>query len=189
MKVGYIQETKHLDEMKGLGIDENNIFLGKVRYQDMKQLLSKGDLLYIDALSSLGKDYGTIIQEWKSITNNIGADIVVLDDVVLFDSRKFKSGKTGKSLEDQFIRLLNYVAEQDKAKKRRQQKEGIEKALAEGRNYGRPKIPITREFIAAYGKWKTGKITAVKAMQLANMTPNTFYRKVKQYETEKNNKL
>jgi len=34
-----------------------------------------------------------------------------------------------------------------------------------------------------YDDWNQGKITAVKAMELVNMKKNTFYRRVKEYES------
>lgn len=56
----------------------------------MLLILRKGDLLYLDALDRLGRDYEGIIREWKYITRMIGTDIIVLENELLFDSRKFK---------------------------------------------------------------------------------------------------
>jgi len=39
---------------------------------------------------------------------------------------------------------------------------------------GRPKIEITDTFEKAYKQWKEGGITAVKAMELSNLTKPTF---------------
>jgi DNA invertase Pin-like site-specific DNA recombinase len=84
----------------------------------------EGDLLYLDALDRLGRDYDGIIQEWKYITRVLNADIVVLENEVLFDSRKFRSmGDLGKLMEDQFLSLLSYVAEQERKKNKQRQAE------------------------------------------------------------------
>lgn len=58
----------------------------------------------MDALDQLGRDYDRIIREWKEIPRDLGADIVVLENQSLFDSRTFRSkGDTGKLMEDQFL--------------------------------------------------------------------------------------
>ncbi len=49
----------------------------------------------------------SIIAEWKNITREVGADIVILENETLFDSRKFKSmGDMGKLMEDQFFKFI-----------------------------------------------------------------------------------
>lgn len=110
------------------------------RYQAMRLMIREGDLVYIDALDRLGRDYDGIITEWKYITREIGADIVCLDNETLFDSQKFKTmGDFGKFMEDQFLSLLSYVAEQERKKNRQRQAEGIEAAKVDGVTFGRPK--------------------------------------------------
>jgi hypothetical protein len=54
-----------------------------------------------------------------------------------------------------------------------------------GVKFGRPKQPITDEFKAVYRQCKDGKTTAVEAMKRCGMKPNTFYRHVKEYESQK----
>lgn len=201
MKLGYIRVSdrdqnpgRQLEKMNALGIEERFIFIDKQsgktfdrpQYQAMKRIIREGDLIYIDALDRLGRDYDGIIAEWKEITRSMAADIVVLDQEALFDSRKFKSmGDVGKLMEDQFLSLLSYVAEQERNKIRQRQREGIDLALAQGRKFGRQRIPITTTFMSTYNRWKAGEITAVKAMELTNMKKTTFYSKVKEYESQK----
>ncbi|PGK02531.1 recombinase, partial [Bacillus cereus] len=92
----------------------------------MKEIIREGDLVYIDSLDRLGRNYNGVITEWKFITRELKADIVVLDNETLFDSRKFKGmGDMGKLMEDQFLSLLSYVAEQERNKIRQRQAEGI----------------------------------------------------------------
>lgn len=126
---------RQLLKFRELGIEERFVFVDKQsgkdfdrpRYQAMRLMLREGDLVYVDALDRLGRDYDGIIAEWKYITREIGADIVCLDNEILFDSRKFKTmGDFGKVMEDQFLSLLAYVAEQERKKNRSRQAEGIE---------------------------------------------------------------
>ena len=66
---------------------------------------------------------------------------------------------------------------------RERQKEGIKVALDKGVKFGRPKIEPGENFEKIYKSWKSGNITAVKAMNLLGLKSNTFYRRVKEYES------
>lgn len=62
------------------------------------------------------------------------------------------------------------------------QKEGIDIAKQKGLYKGKPKKAINiDEFKKVCGKWRKGEITATKAMEILNLKPNTFYRRVKEY--------
>lgn len=78
------------------------------------------------------------------------------------------------------LMILSTIAKSKGYLKR--QRQGIDIALKEKRPYGRPKQEIDKSFVDVYFKWKAGEITAKKAMQFLNMKPNTFYRRVKEYE-------
>lgn len=198
MDMGYVRvsskdqnEGRQLVKMQELGIEERFIFVDKQsgkdfdrpQYQAMKQVIREGDLVYIDSLDRLGRNYDGILEEWKEITRKINADIVILENETLFDSRKFKSmGDIGKLMEDQFLSMLSYVAEQERKKIRQRQAEGIARAKTEGRTGGRPMIKIDDKFVQAYTQWKAGEIKAVKAMELAGMKKVTFYNRVKEHE-------
>ncbi len=84
-----------------------------------------------------------------------------------------------------FLSMLSYVAEQERKKTKQRQAEGIEVAQKKGVKFGRPKREITKDFVSVYDEWKSGVITAVQAMQKVGMKPNTFYRRVSEYENVK----
>ena len=68
------------------GIDKKNIFLDKMSGKDFERpqyikllkRLKKGDLLVIKSIDRLGRNYGEILEQWRKITKEIGADIQVL---------------------------------------------------------------------------------------------------------------
>lgn len=200
MRFGYIRVStkgqnidRQLTKLRALDIDERNIFIdrqsgkdfNRFEYQALKRMLRKGDEVYIDDLDRLGRDYDGIIKEWKQITREIGADIIIIDNESLFDSRKFKSlGDVGKLLEDQFLSLLSYVADQERKKILKRQKDGISEARKKGVKFGRKKIEISQAFIDAFKRWKSGEITAGRAMEQCGLKRNTFYRRVKDYENQ-----
>lgn len=79
--------------------------------------MSAGDIVYIDALDPMGRNYDEAISEWKYITRELQADIVVLENETLFDSRKFRDmGNMRRLMKDQFLSLLSYVANQERKK-------------------------------------------------------------------------
>ncbi|WP_258954764.1 recombinase family protein [Lysinibacillus fusiformis] len=88
--------------------------IDRPQYQVLRVTIKEGDLIYMDDLDRLGRSYEDVIDEWKYIIRKLGADIVITSNAELFDNRKFKSmDDIGKLLEDQFLSMLAYVAEQE----------------------------------------------------------------------------
>lgn len=185
-------------KMKERGVEERFIFCDKQsgkdferpEYQTMKRFLQEGDLVYIDALDRLGRNYDEVIKEWKEITRELKADIVILENETLFDSRKYREmGDMGKLMEDQFLSLLSYVADQERKKIRQRQAEGIAVAKAAGKHLGRPVVSLDtiskdqkRILTQNYLTWKNGDITAVNFMKMMDLKKSSFYKIIKEYE-------
>jgi len=67
------------------------------------------------------------------------------------------------------------------------QAEGIAIAKAAGKYKGRQPIKVDDTiFSRQYNEWKSGSKTAKAAMAELHLKPNTFYRKVKEYELSRN---
>ena len=198
MKLGYIRVSskdqnpeRRIKKMRNLNIEDRYMFIDKSsgknftrpQYQAMLLIIREGDIIYLDALDRLGRNYTGIIDEWNYITRNLKADIVILENEDLFDSRKFKTmGDLGKLLEDQFLSMLSYIADQERDKIKQRQAEGIVIAKNKGIKFGRPKKEITPLFMEIYPDWKQKKITSKESMKILQMKPNTFYRRIKEYE-------
>ena len=198
MKLGYIRVSsndqnpeRQIKKMRNLNIEDRYMFIDKSsgknftrpQYQAMLLIIREGDIIYLDALDRLGRNYTGIIDEWNYITRNLKADIVILENEDLFDSRKFKTmGDLGKLLEDQFLSMLSYIADQERDKIKQRQAEGIVIAKNKGIKFGRPKKEITPLFMEIYPDWKQKKITSKESMKILQMKPNTFYRRIKEYE-------
>lgn len=174
--------------MKDLGIMDRDFFIDKQSgknfdrpyYQAMKNVLRKGDILFVKELDRLGRNAKEIKNEWQDITQNIGAHIVIMDMPIL-DTRQYKNGLE-KVISSIVLELLSYMAEREREKINGRQAEGIAAAKNEGVVFGRPKRAINEVFKQAYTEWKQGNITAVEAMRRADMKPNSWYRRVKEYE-------
>ena len=75
------------------------------------------------------------------------------------------------------------LAEFERKQTLQRQAEGIAIAKAQGKYKGRKRISAdTAAFKEQYKEWKSGKKTARAAMTALGMKPNTFYRRVKEYE-------
>ncbi|MBN6188722.1 recombinase family protein [Aneurinibacillus sp. BA2021] len=185
-------EARQVEAMKEAGVHERDIFMDKQsgknfqreQYQLLKRILRAGDVLYIHSLDRFGRNKEEILQEWNDITKNIKADIVVLD-MPLLDTTQFKDS-LGTFIADLVLQILSWMAEEERERIRKRQREGIDVALQNGVKFGRPNATITDAFIAAYKQWKAGEITAVAAMQQAGVKKTTFYKLVKEYERPRN---
>lgn len=76
------------------------------------------------------------------------------------------------------------MAEEERDRIRKRQREGIDVALQNGVPFGRPKVQVTEEFKEVYNRWKAGEIIAVKAMAELGVKKTTFYKLVKEYEND-----
>ena len=178
-------EERQLKAFKDFGIDDRDIYIDKKsgkdfereQYQLIKNILREDDLLVIQSIDRLGRNYEMIVNEWKDITKNIKADIVVLD-MPLLDTRQ-KKDLLGTFINDLILGLLSYVAQTEREKIKTRQRQGIDIALSNGVKFGRPKINKPDNYNEVINEWKNKKITAREAMTLLNLKPNTFYNMVK----------
>lgn len=191
-------EQRQLHKMMERGVEARRIFVDKAsgrhfnrpQYQLLRKILSTGDIVYIDALDRMGRNYDEVISEWKYITRELQADIVVLENETLFDSRKFREmGDMGRLMEDQFLSLLSYVADQERKKIHRRQAEGIAVAKSQGKHLGRPQLTLStlsqkqlHIIEENYLKWKNREITGVKFIELLELKKNSFYKIMKEYK-------
>ena len=196
-KFGYIRvsskdqnEGRQLEAMKKMGINGRDIYLDKqsgknferANYQLLKRVIRKGDILYIHSLDRFGRNKEEILQEWNDLTKNIEADIVVLD-MPLLDTTQYKDSM-GTFIADLVLQILSWMAEEERQRIRKRQREGIDLALQNGIQFGRPAVIVSEEFKGVYRKWRTGELTAVKAMKEAGVKKTTFYKMVNDYESE-----
>lgn len=193
--VGYVRVSskeqnlsRQIDEMKKLGIDEKYIYedkasgkdMDRIGYQYMKKSLENDDLLVVKSIDRVGRNSKEIMREWQEITQDIGADVKVID-MPLLDTTQHKD-LLGTFVSDIVLQILAFVSENERENIRKRQAEGIASAKARGKHLGRPKIEIPEDFPSLYKQWKNDEILAVDFMKFVNMTKGTFYRRVQEYE-------
>ena len=171
-----------------MGVPENNIYMDKqsgkdferTQYKRLLRKLNENSVLYIKSIDRLGRNYGELNEQWRIITKEKGADIVVID-MPLLDTRREKN-LLGTFISDIVLALLSYVAENERTNIKQRQAEGIAAAKARGVKFGRPPLPIPQNFYQMHKDWRAGKITIEEAAKACNMCPKTFYSKAVKYE-------
>lgn len=181
-------EDRQVKAMLELGINERDIFIDKCsgknferpQYQALKIQLRKGDVLVVKSIDRLGRNYKQICDEWREITNDIKANIKVLDMPLLDTTRT--DGLIGEVISDIVLQLLSYVAEQERSFINQRQSEGIKNAKEKGVRFGKPPIEYPNNWNEVYAIWQNKEITAREAMKRLNLKPTSFYKLAKKYQ-------
>lgn len=180
-------EERQLIALHQAGVEQEHIFIDKQsgknfdrpQYQKMVKRLKGGELLYIQSIDRLGRNYEEIQQQWRILTKEKGVDICVLD-MPLLDTRRGKD-LVGTFLSDIVLQVLSFVAENERNNIRRRQAEGIAAARARGVHLGRPFKEIPAEFESIVKQWEQKIITMAQVMQITGMSETTFYRRRKEW--------
>lgn len=183
------KEDRQMVALHEVQVPERNIFIDKQSGKDFnrpmyKKMICKlkaDDVLYIKSIDRLGRNYEEILQQWRLITKEKGADIVVID-MPLLDTRRGKD-LMGTFLSDIVLAVLSYVAENERANIKQRQAEGIAAAKAKGIRFGRKPLPLPDNFSDVCNMWKMKKIPLQEAARQCGMSKSTFYGKAKMHES------
>ena len=155
------------DKLSGKNFDRTN-------YNKLMRKLKKGDLLVIQSIDRLGRNYDMILKEWTRITKEAGADMLVLD-MPLLDTRARTGDLTGRFVADLVLQILSYVAQKERENIKARQKEGIACAKQRGVRFGRPSVPCPSDFEQIVSDYKNRTISIQDALSRAQMKRSTFY--------------
>jgi len=183
VKIGYVRvssldqnEERQVRALEGLGVEKFYIekISGKDRNRpqlnEMLNFIREGDRIFIESISRLARN----VLDFLNIVNELKEKKV---EIVSLKESIDTSTPTGQFMLTVFGAM--YQLERENIKER--QKEGILIAKEKG-IMGRPIIQIDEVFENVYKRWRSGEITATKAIELANMSRTTFYRRVKDFE-------
>lgn len=162
------------------GVEDGFIYTDKVsgkdfdrpQYKKLVKKLKPGDLLMIQSIDRLGRNYEEVQNQWRVLTKEKEADICVLD-MPLLDTRQ------GKDLMGTVIAILcaNPVV-------RGAERAGVYPKAAGGGHRRResprrkirpPADPAPENFRAAYAAWRAKKLTLQQAADACHMKVGTFY--------------
>ena len=138
----------------------------------MMNFIREGDTVVVSEISRFARNTRDLLSLIDTLTSK----------GVRFESQKEKidtSTPAGKFM----LTVFSAIAQLEREYILQRQREGIEARKAAGGYHGRKPIAIDKEaFEREYLQWKGGVITARAAMKNLGLTPNTFYRRVKDYE-------
>ena len=193
MKYGYVRVStkeqnidRQLVDMYAQGLNDKTIFIDKQsgkdferdEYQKLKKKLKSGDLLVIKSIDRLGRNYDMIIDEWRTLVNDMNVDIQVLD-MPLLDTRTEGKNLVGKFISDIVLQILSFVAENERENIKKRQAEGIRIAKEKGKHLGRPKLKLPKNFTIIANQYKKKEITLAEALSSLKMNRSSFYKKLK----------
>ena len=190
MTYGYIRvstrdqnEARQVIALKAFGVDriymdkQSGIDFDRPAYKELLASLKPGDVLVVKSIDRLGRNYEEILSQWRHITKEIKAAIVVLD-MSLLDTRNTKD-LTGTLIADIVLQLLSYVAETERTLIKERQREGIAAAKARGQRFGRRPFPIPAEFPEVREKWNRRELNMMDAAKALGVSHVTFLKWVK----------
>lgn len=186
---GYIRvstKEQHEDRqriaMVEFGVAPANIIIDKQSgkdfdrpgYKKLMKKLAPGDTLVIKSIDRLGRNYEEILEQWRVITKEKQAAVVVLD-MPLLDTRKGRD-LTGVLIADIVLQLLSYVAQTERESNRQRQAEGIAAARARGVHFGRSFKDRGENYGAVKAAWERGEISGREAARRLGVAHGTFQR-------------
>lgn len=179
----YVSEERYILVDKASGKDFNRPSWNTLVGTDKNApVLREGDLLVVVSIDRLGRNYNEIRKEWQKITQEIKADIKVLD-MPLLDTSRTSDSLDNRFIADLTLQILAYVAEKERAYNRERQAQGIAIAKANGKykKCGRKKMQIDEDLLKSEcAKWRAGEQTAVQTYRNCGLTKAFFYNKVKE---------
>ena len=186
---GYIRvSTKEQNEarqwiaMENFGVAHEQVFSDRqsgkdfVRpaYQRLMKILCPGDTVVVKCIDRLGRNYEEVLEQWRIITKEKEATVVVLDTPIL-DTRRHRD-LVGTLIADIVLAVFSCVAEMERTFNRQRQAEGIAAAKARGVHFGRKKMKRPENYEEIRAAWSAEKITARKAAAKLGVTHRTFLK-------------
>lgn len=181
------KEDRQMAALIEMGVPMENIYVDKQsgrdferpQYKRMLKKLNGSTVLYVKSIDRLGRNYTDLNEQWRIITKEKGADVVVIDMPIL-DTRREKN-LLGTFISDLVLSLLSYVAENERVNIRQRQVEGIAAAKARGVKFGRPPKPLPDNFKEVFQKWENGELSTAGAAKECGMPLSTFKQKAGKY--------
>lgn len=186
-KIGYIRvSTEHQETARQEAIMEQyqveRVFAEKISGKNanrpelmaMLDYVREGDTLYIESISRLGRSTRDLLHI---------IDVLQRKGVTLISSKENIDTNTPQG---RFVlSIFAALSELEREQTLQRQREGIAIAKAQGKYKGRQPIAIDWvKFEQLYELWKTDKITAVEFQKRMGLRANTFYRRLRKYESE-----
>lgn len=185
MKVGYVRcstaeqnEARQLKMMEEQNIEK--IFIDKAsgkdtdreNYKAMMAFVRAGDSVTVESISRIARNVRDLLSIVSTLTEK-GVEFISLKENIDTTTPQ------GRFM----LTVFGALSELERESLLQRQREGIEIAKGEGKYKGRKPVAINEtKFRAVCARWRAGEITATIAMREVNLKPNTFYRRVKDFD-------
>ena len=175
-------EARQLAALREAGVPDRGIYLDRQSgadfdrqgYRRLLRRLRAGDTLVVKSIDRLGRNYSEILEQWRVITRDKRAAIVVLD-MPLLDTQQERD-LTGTLISDIVLQLLSYVAQTEREFIKRRQAEGIAAAKAKGVKFGAQPMVRPPNYPEKLAQWQCGEISAREAARQIGVTHKTFLK-------------
>ncbi len=177
---------RQIKALERFGISKGNLIIDKRSGKDFnrpgyRRLIKKikpDDTLVVKSIDRLGRNYEEILEQWRIITKEKQANIVVLD-MPLLDTRT-GNDLTRTLIADIVLQLLSYVAQTEREFIKQRQREGIAAAKAKGIHMGRQSKKPPDNFEIVKLAWECQTISCRHAARLLGVSSQTFQKWVQQ---------
>lgn len=196
MKIGYVRvstveqnEDRQIKAMQEDGVEK--IYMDKQsgkdfnrpEYKKMISGLRQGDVLVLHSIDRLGRNYEEILEQWRVITKEIKADVIVQDMPLL--NTTISKDLDGTFIADLVLQILSYVSAKERENIRRRQKEGIAIAKAKGVYKGGKSKQIDEELFAMnLVRYRNGEITKTEFSSALGVSRPTLDKILKKRNDE-----
>ena len=192
MEYGYIRVSstsqnvaRQVDALHEAGIADGQIFTDKMSgknfnrpsWKRMVRRLKAGDVLVVQSLDRLGRNYEDILEQWRLLIKVKKADIRVLN-MPLLDTTNKTNGLIGKLVADLVLQLFSFVAESERANIKERQRQGIDAAKKRGVRFGRPRKDDSPYMKQCLDKINTGTMTVSEAAKTCGISETTMRRRL-----------
>lgn len=192
---------RQIDFMKGLGLDEKNIFIDKQSgkdftrpaYKKMCRKLKSGDTLYVKELDRLGRNKNEIKEELSKFHNKkVKVRITNIPTTMLDFGKEDWLLETVNNI---MVEVLAAIAEQERLVNHQRQAKGIAAARARGVHLGRPYLELPDNFETIYHQWKSGQLKRHEVLDILKIDKVKLYayersylKRLQKQQTNTNNK-
>lgn len=191
MQVLSLEETEDAQRtaLLNYGVEEANLYkdafgprgLRRAGYYKMLQDIRPSDVVVIPSIDLLGTDYDEIMAQWRLLTAEKQADIVVLD-MPLMDTRRWDGSSLGILVPDLILQILSYHARKTNTYTKQRQREGILAARKNGVRFGRPPKERPPHLVQIVQSWRDREISSREAASSLGVSQDTFLRWARQTE-------
>lgn len=147
----------------------------RLEFKKMMEFCREGDEVHVESISRLARSTKDLLNIVDTLSNK-GVEFI-----------SYKENIDTKTPQGRFVlTIFAALAELEREQTLQRQREGIEIAKMEGKYKGRTRIKVDMtKFEGFYNYWKEGNISSQEFMKEFKLKPNTFYRRIKEFEKER----